>query len=64
MPGMLIEGKWTDEWKERNPNGQHSPKPTTFRNCVTMVGVLPLEWVDRYLAFMEPQALLATAQAL
>jgi hypothetical protein len=18
MPGMLIEGKWTDEWKERN----------------------------------------------
>jgi hypothetical protein len=19
MPGMLIEGKWTNEWKERNP---------------------------------------------
>jgi glutathionyl-hydroquinone reductase len=38
MPGMLIEGKWTDEWKERNPNGQYNPKPTTFRNRVTMDG--------------------------
>ncbi|MGG6270554.1 glutathione S-transferase family protein [Leptolyngbya sp. AN03gr2] len=38
MPGMLIEGKWTDEWKERNPNGRYSPKPTTFRNTVTMDG--------------------------
>ncbi len=38
MPGMLIEGKWTDEWKERNPNGQYMPKPTTFRNAVTMDG--------------------------
>jgi glutathionyl-hydroquinone reductase len=36
MPGMLIEGKWTDEWKERNPNGQYNPKPTTFRHRVTM----------------------------
>jgi glutathionyl-hydroquinone reductase len=38
MPGMLIEGKWTDEWKERNPNGRYNPKPTTFRHCVTMDG--------------------------
>lgn len=36
MPGMLIEGKWTDEWKERNPNGRYNPKPTTFRNSVTI----------------------------
>jgi glutathionyl-hydroquinone reductase len=35
MPEMLIEGKWTDEWKERNPNGQYNPKPTTFRHRVT-----------------------------
>jgi glutathionyl-hydroquinone reductase len=38
MPGMLIEGKWTNEWKERNRNGQYNPKPTTFRNRVTMDG--------------------------
>ncbi|MBD1846249.1 glutathione S-transferase family protein [Cyanobacteria bacterium FACHB-63] len=38
MPGMLIEGKWTDEWQERNPNGQYNPKPTTFRSRVTMDG--------------------------
>lgn len=38
MPGMLIEGKWTDEWTERNPNGQYNPKPTTFRSRVTMDG--------------------------
>jgi glutathionyl-hydroquinone reductase len=38
MPGMLIEGKWTDEWKERNSNGQYNPKPTLFRNHVTKDG--------------------------
>jgi glutathionyl-hydroquinone reductase len=36
MPGMLIEGKWTDEWKERNPNGRYTPTPTTFRHRVTI----------------------------
>jgi hypothetical protein len=43
MPGMLIEGKWTDEWKERNPNGQYNPKPTLFRNYVTMSMTLALQ---------------------
>jgi glutathionyl-hydroquinone reductase len=38
MPGMLIEGKWEQEWKERNPDGQYNPKPTRFRNFVTADG--------------------------
>jgi glutathionyl-hydroquinone reductase len=38
MSGMLIAGKWEDEWKEHNPDGQYNPKPTQFRNFVTADG--------------------------
>jgi putative glutathione S-transferase len=49
MPGMLIEGKWTKEWKERNPNGSYNPKPTTFRNWITIDGTSGFQAeADRY----------------
>ncbi len=38
MTGMMIEGKWTSGWRERNQSGQFNPMPTTFRNHVTADG--------------------------
>lgn len=38
MTGMMIDGKWTTDRNERNQSGQYNPKPTTFRNYVTVDG--------------------------
>ncbi|WP_250124667.1 glutathione S-transferase family protein [Chroococcidiopsis sp. CCMEE 29] len=38
MTGMMIEGKWTTGWRERDQSGEYKPKPTTFRNHVTADG--------------------------
>lgn len=38
MTGMMIEGRWTIGWSERDQSGEFNPMPTTFRNRVTADG--------------------------
>ncbi|MCY7279181.1 MAG: glutathione S-transferase C-terminal domain-containing protein, partial [Phormidesmis sp. CAN_BIN44] len=36
--GMMVEGKWTTEWTERDEKGQFNRMPTHFRDRVTADG--------------------------
>ncbi|MBD2022048.1 glutathione S-transferase family protein, partial [Leptolyngbya sp. FACHB-36] len=36
--GMLVDGKWTTEWNERNETGQFDRTPTKFRDRITADG--------------------------
>jgi putative glutathione S-transferase len=36
--GMLVEGKWTTEWTERDPSGKFNRMPTKFRDRITADG--------------------------
>lgn len=50
MPlGMLVEGKWVNEEKDRDPQGKFNRTPTKFRNSITADGSIgfPAE-LNRY----------------
>jgi putative glutathione S-transferase len=36
--GMMVEGKWTTDWNERDKSGKFNRTPTKFRNKVTADG--------------------------
>ncbi len=36
--GMLVDGKWTTEWTERDSSGKFNRMPTKFRNWITADG--------------------------
>lgn len=36
--GMMVEGKWTTDWTERDEKGQFNRMPTHFRDRVTADG--------------------------
>ncbi|MBF2026811.1 MAG: glutathione S-transferase family protein [Oscillatoriales cyanobacterium C42_A2020_001] len=36
--GMMVDGKWTTEWTERDTSGKFNRMPTKFRNWVTADG--------------------------
>jgi len=36
--GMLVEGKWTTEWTERDTSGKFNRMPTRFRDRITADG--------------------------
>lgn len=36
--GMMVEGKWTTEWTERDRSGKFNRTPTKFRNHITADG--------------------------
>ena len=36
--GMLVDGKWTTEWTERDTSGKFNRTPTKFRNWITADG--------------------------
>ncbi|MCY7322195.1 MAG: glutathione S-transferase family protein, partial [Phormidesmis sp. CAN_BIN36] len=36
--GMMVEGKWTTEWTERDESGKFNRMPTHFRDRVTADG--------------------------
>ncbi|MEL7035800.1 MAG: glutathione S-transferase family protein [Cyanobacteria bacterium J06592_8] len=44
MPlGMLVDGKWTTEWKERDQQGKFNRMPTQFRNWIKKDGSTPFK---------------------
>jgi len=47
--GMLVDGKWTTEWTERDTSGKFNRMPTKFRNWVTADGASGFKAeADRY----------------
>jgi len=36
--GMLVDGKWTTDWTERNRGGKFNRMPTQFHNQITADG--------------------------